>query len=105
MCFYDNINYQFERFENENDCNFNTQLFDIESQIITYYNKEKGYSNFIKHLDNIFSKYIETNSMMDNLYLKNINALKKEVISSYINSKSLSYFDDIIKIQTFNIND
>jgi len=105
MCFYDNINYQFERFENDNNCNFNSQLFDIESKIITYYNKEKSYSNFVKYLDNIFAKYVENNQMMSNIYLENINILKKAIIISYNNSKCMNYFDDIIKFQRFNIND
>jgi len=105
MCFYDTINYQFEKFENDNNCNFNLELFNIESEIIIFYNKEKGYDNFVKKLDYILLKYIENNSNFDNIYLENINILKKEIIISYINSKSLNYYDDIIKIQTFNIND
>jgi hypothetical protein len=105
MCFYDNINYQFESFENDNNCSFNNQLFAIETKIIKIYNKGNGYSKFVKHLDNIFAKYFETNPTMSNIYIENINVLKKGIISAYNNSKCINYFDDIIKFQTFNIND
>jgi len=103
MAFFDIINDSFENFQNDNKCHDSFDLFNMESEIIRIYKKCKY--NFEKLISNIFLVYILNNPEFNTKYLEDLNILEKNIIIAYIKTNNMKYYNDIIKIQVYNIND
>jgi len=103
MTFFDIINYSFEKFQDDNKCQTSLDLFNMESEIIRIYKKCKD--NFEQLISNIFLVYILNNPKFNNKYLEDLNILEKNITKAYIKANNMKYYNDIIKIHVYNIND
>jgi hypothetical protein len=109
MSFYDTIAKIFQNFMNENNIIYQqlmNELFNIECDINKLCNMKKNNKNTMEAIDIIFSKHM-LNSNIYNIHESKFRELKQCICDAYksqnmFNSK---YYDELIKINNYNIED
>jgi hypothetical protein len=110
MSFFDTISNLLERFMSENiDMdyeNFANELFNIEGDINKIYNMKNTIKKFRENIDIIFSKHI-LNKTIYEIHNAKFQKLKCDICDIYKVKKvnNTGYYDELIKIDRYNIED
>jgi hypothetical protein len=109
MSFFDKITSLFEKFASENRviCDHLTnELFNIEADINKLNNLIKKNRNINEDIEVIFAKHVLNNNHY-NLHKSKFQELKSNICDIYKskNMNNTKYYDELIKINNYNIED
>ena len=109
MSFFDIISKLFEKFIKDNNeiCDqIMSDLFNIEGDINKLYTVKKKHKKFHEDIDIIFTKHISNNNIY-NLYKSTFQKLKLDIcdICTSLNTDKSTYYDELIKVNKYNIQD
>lgn len=109
MSFFDTITKIFEKFINENIDIYKhimNELFNIECDVNKLCNMKKNHKNTAEAIDNIFSKHMLNNNMY-NIHESKFRVLKQSICDVYKSQNifNTKYYDELIKINNYNVED